>query len=338
MLPGWFQHACKERRFAMGRQFAVLAVLAFALLDAGCSGNMVPTVVAAPSSIKSQLEAGGVVKLPPGTVEMGCSDEAVITKSTKIIGAGRNETILHDTCPSGTATLLVDVTNTITVRIEDLQINHVGGPAIQLTGGVSVPTGAPPEYLPMLDHELSVASVKLTGSTDCLVTEGFNLFLIERSIVKECGHDGARIGSFGVNLHDNWFAHNSHNGVTFIDAGFCGSCTGNEYFLNGAHGLEYASGPGIADPRHIGDFVDSNADVGLVVNGTRDLAFNSGWIGNNQVGGAIVSNAGIIGLTMVGTDFANNFGTNLAVTGNGPQRITANRASLNQYTGCDALI
>lgn len=320
----------------MVRCVLALSLLLSLMVIPGCGGNL-PTVSAA-STIRQQLEAGGTITLGPGTTEIGCADEATITKSTKIIGAGRNDTILHDTCTIGTPTLLVDVTNPITVRIEDLQINHAGGPDIRLSGGVNVPTNALPEYLPMLDHELSLASVKLTGTTDCLVTDGFNLFFMERSIVKDCGHDGAQIGSFGVNLHDNWFAHNAHNGVTFVGAGFCGSCTGNEYFFNGGHGLEYASGPGIADPRHVGDFVDSNGDVGLVVNGVRDLAFNAGWIGNNQLGGAVVNNTGIIGLTVVGTDFGNNFGTNLVVTGSGPLRVTANRSSMNQFTGCDAEI
>jgi len=58
-------------------------------------------------------------------------------------------------------------------------------------------------------------------------------------------------------------------------AGFCASCNGNEYWLNHGHGLVYAV-TGISDARHVGEYVDSNGDIGMVVNGVRDFTFNDG--------------------------------------------------------------
>jgi hypothetical protein len=316
----------------------IIAVLAISL--AGCGRNLIPTVHAGASTIKSQLEAGGLVNLAPGTYTMGCADEALITKSSHIVGNSRNDTVLLDTCTNGSPTLSVDLTNSITVTIESIQINHVGGAGIALHGGVYNPGGVLVDYLPMLDHELRIVSAKLTGggSTPCLTTEGLNLFFMERSIVVGCGGDGAEIGSFGVNLTNNWFAHNGHNGVTFVGAGFCGTCIGNQYFYNAGNGVEYAN-TATADPRHVADFADSNGGFGLVVNGVRDFGWNAGWIGNNTAGGALVGSTGLMGTSIVGTTFANNFGTDLKVnTQAGPLRTTGSYSANPQFSGCNALI
>lgn len=318
---------------------AFLRLLALTLFI-GCSGNMAPTVHAGTSTLKQQLEAGGNVDLGAGIITVSCADEAVITKSTHIRGAGRNDTILQDNCSSGAPTIGVDLTHPITVAIEDLQINHVGGPDVKLSGGASNPGAVLADYVPMLDHELRLMSLKLTGTSSdaCLVTDGLNLLFVEHTIIARCSHDGAQIGSFGVNLHDNWFAQNGHNGVTFVGGGFCGSCTGNEYFFNAANGLEYAN-TATADPRHVGDFADSNGGFGVMVNGVRDFAFNAGWIGNNQAGGASIGNTGILGTSLVGTTFANDFATDLTVTTKtGPLRTTGTYSAFPQYTGCNALI
>lgn len=309
------------------------------LVIAGCGGSLVPIVHAGISPIKAELEAGGTINLPAGVVNMTCADEAVITKSSKIIGAGRNETILNDSCTNSTATIAVNLTNPITVQIEDLQINHVGGPDIQSSGGVSNPGAVIADYVPMLDHELRIVSVKMTGSaaTACLVTDGLNLFFLERSIIVKCSNDGAQIGSFGVNMHDNWFAQNGRNGVTFVGSGFCGTCSGNEYFFNTGNGVEYAV-TGASDPRHVADFADSNQGFGVVVNGVRDFSWNAGWIGNNTLGGVNIADTGSMGTSIVGTTFANDFGTDLIVTKiNGPLHVKAYNA-MPQYTGCNALI
>jgi hypothetical protein len=45
--------------------------------------------------------------------------------------------------------------------------------------------------------------------------------------------------------------------------------------------------------------IDSNGDVGMVVNGVRDFTFNDGWIGTNQRGGAIIGDS-VIGTVISG--------------------------------------
>jgi hypothetical protein len=171
--------------------------------------------------------------------------------------------------------------------------------------------------------------------------------VVEKSNLLHCSQDGAQIGSFGVTLHDNWFGENGRNGATFVDssvtdelgqhfAGFCASCFGNAYWHNTAHGLVY-NVTGIADARHVGDYVDSNGDVGMVVHGVRDFTFNSGWIGSNQVGGAVIDDTQI-GTDIVENTFTTNFGPNLVVTEtSGPLHVSGNVSSLPQNP-CDARI
>jgi hypothetical protein len=75
----------------------------------------------------------------------------------------------------------------------------------------------------------------------------------------------------------------------------------------------------------------------MVVNGVRDFTFNSGWIGSNQGGGAIVGDTKI-GTVIVGNTFTVNFGPNLVVDEtSGPLRISGNASSMPQDP-CDARI
>ena len=85
-------------------------------------------------------------------------------------------------------------------------------------------------------------------------------------------HDG---GNSAVHLigGDHGYVEILHRGVTFLDSsvidqvggghlgGFCSSCFDNEYWDNTGHGLVYQI-TNIADPRHVGEYIDSNGDVG----------------------------------------------------------------------------
>jgi hypothetical protein len=317
-------------------KYTTMLVLLLSL--AGCSGGSFP--VHAASTLQQQIAAGGTIALPAGTIEIDCASQLVISKTTAIIGAGRDLTILHDACPNGD-TLFVDLTQPANVRIEELAIVHDGGnSAVHLIGGNH-------GYVAVIKRILRLSNVELSGATNCLVSDGLNQLFVEKSNLLHCSQDGAQIGSFGVTLHDNWFGENGRNGATFVDssvtdelgvhfAGFCASCSGNEYWHNKAHGLVY-SVTGIADARHIGDYVDSNGDVGMVVHGVRDFTFNSGWIGSNQVGGAVIDDTQI-GTDIVGNTFTTNFGPNLVVTEtSGPLHVSGNVSSLPQNP-CDARI
>lgn len=313
------------------------AILALVLFIPGCSVG--PIVHAAPT-LQQQVAAGGTITLPPGSFAIDCSLQLTINKTTALIGAGRDQTTLHDTCPSGD-TITVDLTNPANVRIEELTIVHDGGNSVvRLLGGNA-------GEVPIIRRILRVANVELTGSTNCLVSDGLNQLFIEKSNLLNCSQDGAQIASFGVTLHDNWFGKNGRNGVTFLDgtatdenglqySGFCSSCFGNEYWLNKGHGLVY-NVTHVADPRHVGEYIDSNGDVGLVVNGVRDFTFNDSWIGTNQGGGAIVGNTQI-GTVIVGNTWTNNFGPTLIVTETaGPLRVSGNVSSLT-HDPCDLKI
>jgi hypothetical protein len=311
-------------------------ILSLCVLLSGCTGG-----VQAGSTLQGQVAQGGTINLPAGTIEIDCSGQLAIALSTSLIGAGRDLTILHDTCPTGD-TISVNLTNPATVRIEELAIVHDGGnSAVHLVGGDH-------GYVAIIKRILRLSNVDLSGSTNCLVSDGLNQLFVEKSNLLHCSQDGAQISSFGVTLHDNWFGENGRNGVTFVDstvidelgghqAGFCASCFGNEYWHNKGHGLVYQIITGIADARHIGDYVDSNGDVGMVVHGARDFSFNNGWIGSNRGGGAIVGDA-TVGTVLVGNTFTVNFGPNLVVTEtSGPLRVTGNASSLLQDP-CDAKI
>ncbi len=321
----------------MAKSALSAALLFSTMISIGCGG--VPAVQAASTS-KQQLEAGGTINLPAGMIEISCADQAVITKSTKIIGAGFNETILRDSCSTGD-TITADLTNPITVSISDVQISHVtaNGSALRAIGGIQVPPPPTPiaAYMPLSARTLTLTSVELNSAANCLVTEGNWLLFIYRSRIRNCSNDGAQLASFGVTLHDNWFQENGHNGVTFLGSGFCASCIGNEYIGNKVHGLEYRC-TGICDAFHNNEYVDSNGDVGLVTSGIRQLTYNNGWIGTNTGGGAIIGDGASLGIRIVGTTFANNFGNALTVTQTaGPLRIQGNSSSL-QHSACDASI
>ena len=310
----------------MKRLIFLLVVSALSALLVGCS---VGTVAGSPS-LQQQVAAGGVVELPAGTTTIDCGSQLTMKRTTTLIGQGRDVTILNDTCPTGD-TIFVDVSQPAVVAIKDLTVIHGTGTGtdIHLTGGTGCCDA-------IVKRVLRLESVDLQGAGDCLVSDGQNLLFVERSFVHMCAHDGAQIGSFGVTLRDNWIGQNGHNGATFTGAGFCASCAGNEYWLNKAHGLVYAVS-GIADARHVGEYIDSNGDVGLVVNGVRDFTFNSGWIGSNKNGGAIISDTQI-GTVIVGNTFTNNSGPSLILTQTrGPLRITGNVSSLKKTT-CDAKV
>ena len=322
----------------MGMKSTIFALLFFCI---GCAGGSMFSVQAA-STLQQQVAAGGTINLPAGTINIDCAGQLAIGKSTSIIGAGRDLTILHDTCATGD-TVSVDLTNPANVRIEELAIVHDGGAsAVRLTGGNH-------GFIPIIKRILRLSNVELSGAANCLMSDGFNQLMIERSNLIHCSNDGAQIASFGVTLHDNWFGENGRNGVTFTDspgsvtdefgnhlAGFCSSCSGNEYWHNKSHGLVYQV-TGVADARHIGEYLDSNGDVGMVINGVRDFAFNSGWIGSNQHGGAIIGDT-VIGTAIVGNTFTVNFGPNLVVTQtSGPLHISGNVSSMPQDP-CDARI
>ncbi len=114
---------------------AIVALLSISLCSCGTSR----TVLAA-ASLQSQFAAGGNISLPAGTIEIGCGAQLTITKTAKVVGAGRNQTILKDTCATGD-TLTVDLTSPITVTIEDMQISHVtsSGTALRAKGGIAQP-------------------------------------------------------------------------------------------------------------------------------------------------------------------------------------------------------
>jgi hypothetical protein len=290
----------------------------------GCSA----ATVAGSPSLQQQVVAGGIVALPAGTINIDCGSQLTITRSATLVGEGRDLTILNDTCPTGD-TVFVDVSQPAVVAIKELTIIHGTGTDVHLVGGTQCCDA-------IVRRVLRLESVDLQGANDCLVSEGQNLLFVERSFIHGCADDGAQIGSFGVTFHDNWFGQNGHNGVTFDGAGFCASCTGNEYWLNKAHGLVYAV-TGVADARHVGDYIDSNGDVGLVINGVRDFAFNDGWIGSNQNGGAVIGDTQI-GTVLVGNTFTNNSGPSLLLTEtSGPFRLTGNVSSL-KHVSCDAKV
>ncbi|MGZ7053817.1 MAG: hypothetical protein ACXVJ0_17285, partial [Candidatus Angelobacter sp.] len=81
-------------------------IFAILLLCVGCAGGPVH----AAATLRQRAAAGGRISLPPGTITLACGEQLVISRSTAIIGAGRDLTILHDTCPTGD-TVFVDVTN-----------------------------------------------------------------------------------------------------------------------------------------------------------------------------------------------------------------------------------
>lgn len=310
----------------MKRPILLPVLLTLLALLIGCS----PATVAGAPSLQQVVSAGGVVELPAGTTNIDCGSQLQITRTTALIGQGRDVTILNDTCPDGD-TIFVDLSQPGVVAIKDLTIIHGTGAGtdIHLTGGAQCCDA-------IVRRVLRLESVDLQGAGDCLVSEGQNLLFVERSFIHLCVNDGARIGSFGVTLHDNWIGQNGHNGATFVGSGFCASCNGNEYWLNKAHGLVYAVS-GNADARHVGEYVDSNGDVGLVVNGARDFTFNSGWIGSNQNGGAIIGDTQI-GTVLVGNTFTNNSGPSLTLTQtSGPLRVSGNVSSLKQ-AACDAKV
>jgi hypothetical protein len=315
------------------------AMLLLCVVAAGCSGGSIGSVQAA-TTLQQIVAQGGTINLAAGTVEIDCAGQLAISKSTSIIGAGRDLTILHDTCATGD-TVLVDLTQPANVRIEELSIVHAGGnSAVHLIGGNH-------GFVDIIKRVLRLSNVDLSGAANCVVSDGLNQLFIEKSNLLHCTNDGAQFGSFGVTLHDNWFGENGRNGVTFVDssvtdelgqhfAGFCASCSGNEYWHNKSHGLVYQV-TGIADARHIGEYVDSNGDVGMVVHGVRDFTFNSGWIGSNRGGGAIVDDT-VIGTVIVGNTFTVNFGPNLVITEtSGPMRVNGNVSSMPQDP-CDAKI
>jgi len=299
----------------------VLAVLTQASIIVGCVGHVLAGI-----PLQKQVAGGGTVNLPAGTMNIDCNSQLTITQTTTLVGQGRDVTVLNDSCPTGD-TVLVSLTNTAVVLIKDVGITHVGGTDVRLTGG----TGCCDT---IVKRTLRLESVDLEGATNCLESDGQNLLFVEGSFVHACTNDGAQLGSFGVTLHDNWIGQNRHNGVTFVGTGFCAACTGNEYWLNAAHGLVYDVTT--ADARHVGDYIDSNGDVGLVVNGVRDFTFNDGWIGSNQNGGATIGNTQI-GTVLVG-NITNNFGPSLVLTQTtGPFRISGNVSSLKRVS-CDAII
>lgn len=313
------------------------SLLALVLLVSGCTTG--PIVHAAPT-LQQQVAGGGTISLPPGTFTIDCGRQLLINRTTTLIGAGRDQTILHDTCPSGD-TITVNLTNPANVRIEELTIIHDGGASVvRLFGGSE-------GEVPLIRRILRLSSVELTGAMNCLVTDGLNQLFVEKSNILSCTQDGAQIASFGVTLHDNWIGKNGRNGVTFMDgtatdengirySGFCSSCFGNEYWLNKGHGLVY-NVTNVADPRHVGEYVDSNGDVGLLVNGVRDFTFNDSWIGTNQGGGAIVGDTAV-GTVITGNTWTNNFGPTLIVTEtSGPLRVSGNSSSLTRDP-CDLKI
>jgi hypothetical protein len=316
---------------------STIFVLFFFLV--GCAGGHMPLVHAA-SSLQQQVAQGGTITLPAGTITIDCAGQLTIAKSTAIIGAGRDVTILHDTCPTGD-TVFVDLTTPANVRLEELSVVHDGGnSAVHLIGGNH-------GFVEIIHRILRLSNVELSGATNCLVADGLNQLFIEKSNLLHCAQDGAQISSFGVTFHDNWFGENGRNGVTFVDsavideqgthfAGFCASCFGNEYWHNKGHGLVYQV-TNVADARHVGEYIDSNGDVGMVVNGVRDFTFNDSWIGTNQGGGAIVGDT-VVGTVIAGNTFTNNFGPNLKATQSaGPLRVSGNSSSL-LHDPCDGQI
>jgi hypothetical protein len=301
----------------------VVFAIATQFVTASCANR-----VLADLSLRQEAAGGGIINLPAGTINIDCNNELTITRTTTLAGQGRDVTILNDTCAAG-STILVNLADPAVVEIKNLGITHSAGTDVQLTGGTHCCDA-------IVRRTLRLESVDLQGASNCLESDGQNLLFVENSFIHACTNDGAQIGSFGVTLHDNWIGQNGHNGVTFVGAGFCSACTGNEYWLNGAHGLDYEV-TATADPRHIGDYIDSNGDVGLVVNGVRDFTFNDGWIGSNQNGGAIIGDTQI-GTVLVGNTFTNNLGPSLILTEtSGPYRVSGNVSSL-QHASCDALI
>lgn len=309
-------------------KFFVCAILCALFLNSGCRDRIVSADVQ--STLKALVAAGGAIQLPAGTIEINCDSQLVISRTTTLSGQGRGTTVLNDSCPTGD-TVFVDLTNPAIVRVENLTIIHAAGSgtAVQLAGGTQ-------GEVPIVRRVLKLSSVELSGARDCLVSEGQNLLFVQESVILGCANDGAQIGSFGVTFHDNWFGKNGRNGVTFVGSGFCAACTGNEYWLNQGHGLVYDV-TGVSDPRHVGDYIDSNGDVGLVVTGVRDFAFANGWIGTNQNGGAVIGDT-TIGAVLTGNTFTNNFGPNLIVTAVvGPLHVTGNVSSLPHHA-CDVSI
>jgi len=310
-------------------KWMAFSAIIITLVVSGCGGDRVHADIT--PTLQQQVSVGGTIALPSGTINVDCSGQVVISKTTTLFGQGRGLTIINDTCPTGD-TFLVDLTKPATVVIKDLTIVHStnSGTALRLTGGT---LGAEA----ILDRVLRLSSIDLKSAFNCLVSDGQNLLFVEKSYVLGCANDGAQIGSFGVTLRDNWFGENVRNGVTFVGAGFCAACNGNEYWLNHGHGLVYAV-TGIADARHVGDYVDSNDDIGMVVNGVRDFTFNDGWVGSNGNGGAVVGDT-VIGTIIVGNTFTNNTGPSLTVTEtSGPLRVSGNVSSLKRGPPCDAKI
>jgi len=310
-------------------KYVGFVAIVLTIFVSGCGGDRVHADLT--PTLQQQVAVGGVIAVPAGTIDIDCSGQIVISKTTTLIGQGRGLTIINDSCPTGD-TFLVDVTKPATVVIENMTIVHstASGTVVRFVGGTL-------GFEEILGRVLRLSSVDLKSASNCLVSDGQNLLFVEKSYVLQCGNDGAQIGSFGVTLHDNWFGQNGRNGVTFVGAGFCASCNGNEYWLNHGHGLVYAV-TGISDARHVGEYVDSNGDIGMVVNGVRDFTFNDGWIGSNANGGAVIGDTSI-GTVLVGNTFTNNVGPSLIVTETtGPLRVTGNVSSLRRGPPCDAKI
>jgi hypothetical protein len=284
--------------------------------------------MAAPS-LAQQVSLGGIVNLPAGTITLDCSNQFAISKGTIIQGQGRGVTIINDTCPTGdTFNLDLSAPGTM-VKVLDLTVIHntTIGTVLNISGDGGKQSPAP---------TVVVSSVDFSQAQNCITTSGLNLFFLEKSIVRGCGSDGARISSFGVTLHDNWFEFNGGNGVSFVGAGFCASCFGNEYNSNFGHGFVYDSSE-VADARHINEYVDSNGDVGVVVRGARDFTFNNGWVGTNRNGGMIVGDTAL-GTALVGNTFTNNFGPNLVVDqSSSPLRLAGNLSSM-PHDKCDVRV
>src|SRR5712671_4315148 len=86
---------------------AFLAII-LCLLTTGCSTDR---VYAGPTpTLQQQVAAGGIVSLPAGTIDIDCSGQVVISKTTTLVGQGRGLTVINDSCATGD-TFLVDVTN-----------------------------------------------------------------------------------------------------------------------------------------------------------------------------------------------------------------------------------
>jgi len=322
------------------------AVIAMALLS-GCTGSKTgsggftqPVQAASPPTLAQTVAAGGVVTLPSGVTQVDCTSQLVISKDTKLEGTGSG-TIISDSCPSGD-TILVTAGDVEISRLT-IQRNATAGNGIRFTGDLApIPNNPAPNGpgIDSLTQKLVMRSVVVTGAYNGLMSDGgHNLLSVYESVFKKNVNDGAVIGSFGVTMHANWFSANNHNGVTFVKAGFCAECMGNEYWSNGNHGIEYSSALGNIDPRHIGEYVDSNGSTGLIIDGfVRDFAFLDGWVGGNVGTGMIVTDT-IWGTVITGNTFVNNTGQSLIVTEtSAPLRVSNNISSVSHSPTCDATI